>query len=265
MESVSQLLHMDILGFLAELGLEEKEQQVFLTLHRHGSLPVSSLAKKANIERTGCYYTLSQLEKDGLVGHTVRSGVKVYFAKSDHALEEYITKKQEHFSKLKEDYASIAPILNALRLHDVNTPSIQLYEGNRGIKQSFHDMYRTIEENDLLEIRLIATDTFEEELGDTTLQDISGKFVSKLQKRNTHLKSLVAKGNIIKEHFVKNNILSSISSLPASNQASNIYIIGNHLFILSFHDTPVGIQIRHEVIAKLMHFIFDVLESSTEA
>lgn len=253
---------MELYSFLSQIGLDEKEQHIFLALHRNGALPVSTLAKKSGVERTGCYYILNQLEKEGLIGRTERSGVKVYFTKGDDVIEDYIAKKSEYFHKLKEDYQDIAPTLHALRLHESNTPSIEIYEGNKGIRQSFRDMKRILEQEELLEIRLIATDTFNEELGGSILKEVSGNFIATLQKKNIRLKSLIAKGNIVKEHFINNSILEDISNLPTSNQASNIYLIGNHIFILSFHDTPVGIQIRHGVIAKLMHFVFDTLENN---
>ena len=118
---------------LRELGLSDKEIKIYLTLLKLGQSTVNLIAKKANLNRVTCYDVLKYLQEKGLVSYVIKSGVKYYESAEPRKLLGDLQEKQ---AKLK----SILPELEALKQSVNEKPSIEVYEGVKGLKTIIEDI-----------------------------------------------------------------------------------------------------------------------------
>ena len=131
---------MPINEILKELGLSDKEIKIYLTLLKLGQSTVNLIAKKANLNRVTCYDVLKYLQEKGLVSYVIKSGVKYYESAEPRKLLGDLQEKQ---AKLK----SILPELEALKQSVNEKPSIEVYEGVKGLKTIIEDILKENKES----------------------------------------------------------------------------------------------------------------------
>ena len=80
--------------YLQEIGLSEKEAQMYLALLQVDSESIQELAKRTGINRTTVYPVLETLKKKGLVSE-IQIGKKTYYsAASPERLETFIERQK---------------------------------------------------------------------------------------------------------------------------------------------------------------------------
>lgn len=126
---------------LKELGLTEEEAKVYLATLELGGSYVSTIARKAGVNRVGCYHTLANLIKKGIVSSYSKNKIKYFTVESPKIL----VNKHE---RLLKQAKSILPELESLSTNSVYKPKIQYYEGLEGIKRIFQDTLST--QNEIL-------------------------------------------------------------------------------------------------------------------
>lgn len=119
--------------FLEELGLSDKEAQVYLSLLKVDNDSVLDLSKRTKINRTTIYPVLESLSKKGLVSE-VQIDKKVRFhAEPPERLETYVERQKvnldEHSKRLKD----IIPQLKSEQREGGEKPVIKYFEGKEGI------------------------------------------------------------------------------------------------------------------------------------
>ena len=112
---------------LLDLGLSEEESKVYITLLELGGGFASAVARKADIPRAGCYYTLENLVKKGFVSFYPKKGVK-FFQATDP--EKFAEVYEEKFHKAQKVLPQLLSITNKLAIK----PKIHFFEGIAGIK-----------------------------------------------------------------------------------------------------------------------------------
>lgn len=112
---------------LLELDLSEEESKVYVTLLEMGGGFASAVARQAGLPRAGCYYTLDNLVKKGLVSFYPRKNVKFFQANAPEKLTEIYEEKYKKAQRLLPQLLSITNKLTA-------KPKIHFYEGIEGIK-----------------------------------------------------------------------------------------------------------------------------------
>lgn len=117
---------------LKELGFTESEAKVYLALLELGASFVSSIAKKAGVERVGCYHTLNKLVDKGVVSSFTRDKVKYFSVDSPEIL---VGKAELQLEKTQKLLPELLSITNALAYK----PKVNYYEGFEGIKNIFED------------------------------------------------------------------------------------------------------------------------------
>jgi len=78
-----------VLTYLKELGLQENEAAVYLSVAKLGEAPASQIAKKANLPRTTAISILEKFYKDGLISTHKYKGVTYYWIESPEILKEH--------------------------------------------------------------------------------------------------------------------------------------------------------------------------------
>ncbi|MFH0820206.1 MAG: helix-turn-helix domain-containing protein [Candidatus Peregrinibacteria bacterium] len=132
---------MQILQVLHDLGLQDKEPDVFLALlTTPGTQPASVIAKKMKLNRITVYKTLVKLAEMGLVTKTMKYGIICFFVEDpDKVLENLIKQRKDHVETLSKQVIGILPQIKTLQQQELYIPRVRFYEGVEGVKRVYED------------------------------------------------------------------------------------------------------------------------------
>lgn len=128
---------LDFLAVLKNTGLSEKEAQVYLALLALGQASVTEVARRANLKRPTVYLALAELELLGLVSTTKKGKRTVYSAAHPRRLGEMARLRS---SRVEE----VLPQLLALSSVAGSKPTIQVFEGEKGVDLVYRDLYESL-------------------------------------------------------------------------------------------------------------------------
>ena len=137
-------------------------------------------------------------------------------------------------------------------------PRIHIYEGRDRLGHFYQDIVERAVEQKLLQIRILGSNTFHQKLEQQELGDVMATFEKQLKAYAIQSDILIAQGNLTREWLTHLDSFQKMSRLPAAGGATNLILVGESVFVVSFRDFPVGIRIDHPDIAQTMHFLFDV-------
>lgn len=114
--------------FLKNLGLEDKDQKVYIALLKLGDASVSRTAQEARIKRTTTYHILENLKEKGLASSYVEKGVKRFIAESPSRLKDIL---EGQLSALEKYLPQLQSFYNLAK----SKAAIKFFEGEEGAKQ----------------------------------------------------------------------------------------------------------------------------------
>lgn len=249
---------MIINGFLERLGLDEKESKIFLSTMRFGAQPTSVIARHAKIDRTTAHRILKKLCAKKLIAESKQKGITVYYVEKLSDIEHYIEKESDKFKKLHEEFENLVPQFEALSQGVQELPRIQIYDGYDRLEQFYHDVIIRAVEQKLLYIRILGSNTFSQQLERKDLGELAKTFEKELKKHQIKSEVLIAQGNLTREWITRLSTFEQMANLPAAGGATNVILVGESIFMVSFRDFPVGVRIDHPDLAQTMHFLFDM-------
>ncbi len=118
---------------LVELGLSEKEANVYLALLEIGRASVKQIAKKSVVNRTTAYEILEALSTRGVVSRSEEKGKVAYIAESPTRFEVVLRKEEQSLKQKKEHLQEAMPQLFALYNAMEDKPGVRFFEGEEGI------------------------------------------------------------------------------------------------------------------------------------
>jgi sugar-specific transcriptional regulator TrmB len=242
-------------NFFKNLGLGSNDHLVFTTLYKVGINPASTISRACNLERTTTYRILQNLTKLGITSVTKKAGIQYFYVEDEKTLLNLVRRRKEELLKLEDEYDLIESELKNLKPTGVNPPKIKIYDGSP--KLVFEDIYNEVKKQNVTTVRLIASETFAEQTGDKKLKDYGSILIKTLKEQSVKLDAIIAEGFLTRERFQKLSTIEHFLDLPASNGSSNIYIVGDTIFILLFKENTIGLKISHPDIAQTFHFMFD--------
>lgn len=229
---------------LAQFGLQNKEDDVYLACLELGQAGVSEIAIKANIKRTTTYDVLANLMRKGLVGQTQKGKKRLFYAEEPEKLSKLLEEKQ---SKLQE----VMPILKSLHNTAGEKPKIRYYEGKDGLKEVYRDTL-----NYQGELLAFVTENIIKHLG----QDFAYEYIKKRQKAKITVRAIAPDTEEMQEYkkndkeFIKQTRLVPKNKFPFTIEM-NIY--GNKLAFMSFKE-EMGIIIESNEIANNTRLLFEL-------
>ena len=132
-----------ILETLRKIGFTEKEAKIYMHLIRLGPQPVSTLAEKAEINRTTTYDIITTLTKKGLISSIKKGSVTYFKALDPKNLLNYLEREKiEHTKKLEKqqkEIETLLPALISLENPESTKPKVSFYEGEKGLRQAYED------------------------------------------------------------------------------------------------------------------------------
>jgi sugar-specific transcriptional regulator TrmB len=229
---------------LENLGFEERESSIYLTLVREQNLTALQISKKAGIDRTTTYDLLERLMNQGVVSSFIQNKVRHFKALTPKKLLIYF---KEKFSSLE----TVLPALNQIKDQTKETVKCELFQGKNGFKAVLRDFIEANVNYRAIGIRK----EYEEILGYLTDQ-----YVLKLNELNVKEYAIVEKG--AKFTRLKNGVYRFLDKKFLPPITISMY---NDVVIFFIWKEPYfAIRIQNKEFAKLQKEYFDLLWNLTK-
>lgn len=131
--------------YLQEIGLSEKESQVYLALLQVDNESIQDLAKRTGINRTTVYPVLETLEKKGLVSE-VQVGKKTHYeAAAPERLETFVERQKVILEERSERLKDIIPQIKSIQREEGERPVVKFFDGRDGTISAMEEFFGTEE------------------------------------------------------------------------------------------------------------------------
>jgi HTH-type transcriptional regulator, sugar sensing transcriptional regulator len=236
---------------LGELGLNEKEISIYLSLLSTGTAPASTLGHRTGIKRSTARYTCQQLHRKGLVRMVQKGDTYLFTHEPPEKLKLLLQKKREELQRKENHVDQIIGELKLMVNPQAVLPKVQFYEGEE-------EMIRLYER--ILDLEQ-PIDSFEEsgELFDL-FPEYPKEFVRKRIKHKIFNRCIAPKGNPLNVTDPKKFIECRFVDPEKFPFSWHVKICANLVGIFSFQKhASVAIAIEHEDIAKNFRLLFELV------
>ncbi len=251
--------------FLTQIGLEEKDRGIYIALAELGIQPASVVARRCNMDRVSAYKHLKRMAEQGYVNVYARDAIQCFGVAGAEALESALKEKITASEKLLKEVPVIGKVLRGMTGGGDTVPKIEYFEGKAGMKSLFRDLFFEMQEQGIVVIRMLTSNTFEEKSWSTTLAAVMGEFFAEARKRKLDIDILEASGTLLPER-VRHLELHEFNpeNIATACGATNVFLAGNVVYIACYRDSQTGIKIKQAEMSQLFHFFFDMLAKTAE-
>ena len=236
---------MDILEVLSQIGLNDKESQVYLGLLELGTATVHPIANKAGIKRPTAYLILDDLQKKGLVSVVPREKKVMYTAESPEKIINDLQKKQELVKRF-------LPNMLALYNTKKDKPQVLLFEGKEGVAQVYDRIFHSPEISFFSTIR----DVFK------MFPDMPKTLMKRVETKQTKIRELLTQTPADLEYvtWVKQSEYYQSKFAPKTfpEFLTDSAIFGNSVAFFSFEPQIFAVQIDSKAISQSLKVLFDL-------
>lgn len=247
---------------LTELGLADKEIQIYLSLLELGSAPASILGQRAKIRRSTAQYTCQQLVKKGLFNVSRKGNTFLYTVENPEKLKQLLREKQEHLESVNEDLDRIMNELKAKQNPHTLLPQIQFFEGEEGIKKTYDEIAELVKpDTEILSFAKVNSKQYEY---NTPIDKILTEFTEKTTRKGLKTRALYLQDEAsLKFAEYEKNYNSQIrlvkNNVNLDFEGGELMIYQNHVWTLSLDQGIVfGYHLRSKSIAALYQTIFEI-------
>jgi len=235
---------------LKNIGLTDKEANVYLTLLELASATADQVSKIAHLNRSTVYVKLESLMQAGLVS-TYKKGKKTFFrAEAPSNLERIHERKQKSLLAQKLEIETFIPeLMKSFVSHDADLPVVRLFEGKEGLAT----MRNSILETDISELLLVTNYNVMTEI-------FSPKELKTFTSKREELRILsriiyyLAEGDDFKPYKYQN--LRRITN-EKTLLGADVYVYGNSVSFAAVEDKITGVTIENASIAASMRTLFE--------
>ncbi len=129
--------------YLQDIGLNDKEAIVYLSLLSVEHASVLDLAKKTKIKRPTVYIVLESLAKKGLVSETTVGKKTHYQAEPPERLETFVERQKLVLEESQKTLKDVIPQLKSMERSTGERPLVKYYDGKEGIISVVQSIFRT--------------------------------------------------------------------------------------------------------------------------
>jgi len=126
---------------LTSIGLSEKQITVYVCLIKLGTATVSVIAKEAKVNRSSTYVIIDSLRKRGLVELVVGHKCQQFVAATPDAILKIAEDAVKDRTLALDSVKKIIPELRAYHKETRYKPTVKVYEGVEGLKNTYHDIF----------------------------------------------------------------------------------------------------------------------------
>lgn len=242
---------LQLLKTLKGVGLSANEANIYITLLTLGPNPVSTIAKKAELNRSSCYDILKRLMKKGFLHQTNKQNLTYFSAVEPKLVLNQLTNKKDNLEHKIENLRQSLGQLEQLQCDGLQKPSVVFFEGEAGIMN-------------IMEDTLTSSETIRAYASLSELTALLPNYFPKYYKRRT------SKGIFVKAIYPTNKE-SYIHKLRDSEEKResrlippefdfhlDILIYDNKVAITSLKET-FGLLIKSQSMANAQKKIFDLI------
>lgn len=139
-----------IIEALIDIGLSEKEANVYIAVLNLGEQPASIISRVTKINRSSVYDILDSLMNKGIALKTDISNKTYYKVIDPTRLQNYIENEKVKFLKNYERKSSnlsdIIEDMEKIKLLKPTKPVVKYYEGERGLQEAYEDTLESKED-----------------------------------------------------------------------------------------------------------------------
>lgn len=257
----------EIQGFLRDLGLSEKEANVYLSCLKLGNALVKDIAKHARQNRTTAYNLLLDLRKQGLVSSYQKRGLTHFSAVSPDRLRDTLDKRIAAQEQLKGQLDRLMPELKGVFHSQLQGSKIQMFEGIESLGSIFFELYRDARYPDEgLEItnwggrqNMVPTSTRQE-------------LIKLVRERDIHVRSLLVADPLTESWKKQDGGKSQNKNIRLlKNTGWDFFAVietcKNKIAIVTFRDDVdfQGLLIENRELASVFKLLFESLWAQTTA
>ncbi len=233
------MLFMDA-SALKDLGLTNREIEVYIKLIELGESSAADLAKDSSISRTHVYEALRTLMDKGLASSVTKDFKKYYIAADSSKLLEVVRETQSRIS-------SLIPMLERIRTPKEAIPKIEVYEGKEGVKTIMMDTLKLKRGSEILLLNV----------GEHTKQ-VMGPF-AKLYFKEKQKKDIKSRVIFSKKFEFLDPTAEKKFTIRKDTSPTLTMIYGNKVSIVFWLEKPMAVVIESKEAAKEYKQYFEVL------
>lgn len=128
---------------LQDLGLTDKEAELYVTMLGMDNASVLDLSKKTKINRTTIYLVLESLMKKGLASEVQVDKKVNYQAEPPERLETYVERQKIVIEEQSKRIKDLIPQLKSVERETGERPVVKYFEGRDGVVSSMQDFLDT--------------------------------------------------------------------------------------------------------------------------
>jgi len=238
----------EIISTLHQLGIEEKQAQVYLACLELGSATIHELSEKSGVKRTSIYNFLSEMKQAGLVSE-IKQGKKILLvAENPHVL---IQRAKNQVKKVEEMLPEMMGIFN----QPGNKPKVRYYEWVEGIKHAYDDMIQSKE-------TIYGYSDYEKmfaAMPEDFLWDIPKRRTENRQKFYCIAKD-GEQGRLVKSKDAEQ--LREVRLVSEIELDTEINIYGNKVLMISFRRPYAAVIVEDAAIARSQKSIWEIMWKS---
>lgn len=246
------------MDWFTELGLNSKQQKLYLHVLEHGAQSASELADGLKEQRTNIYLIVEELEGHGLIVRNEDKPIARFEATNPNQLQKLMLSKQKRLANSASQMKKVLPELLGLYQLSNKSPGFAYFEGIKGYTAALEDMIRSHEE-----VCVFGASNVSRARPDAwkTLQE-------KLQKR--------AKAKISTRILFEDSLESTTDIESRKRQKMEVRFWGNAPFegevaiygstvvLTTYDESLTSLVIKNLAIAKTMQSIFDTAWNSAD-
>lgn len=235
---------------LLQLGLSEKEAAVYLALLSLGKGTVTSITRKAGINRTTGYDILNALATKGIVSISGKEPKQEYSSESPEHILQYLKRKQARLETQLRSAAEFIPELKTI--HNVKSrPKVRFYEGVEGLKEVYEDTLTSHE--DLRSLAMV-------DQAENTLENYFPKYYQRRAGKNIAIRAIFTDSEGARNLKKKDGIEKRTSLIIPTNDFDlkpEINVYDDKVMIASWSE-KLGIIIQSKEVANALKQLFEL-------
>ncbi|MBI5786996.1 MAG: TrmB family transcriptional regulator [Candidatus Niyogibacteria bacterium] len=242
---------LELKELLKDIGLVDKEAQVYSALLPLGSASVRTLAEKTGINRGTVHDSLLALEVKGLVLSERRGSKRRFLVRSPAEILQTLGNQKNKIEATEKKVKEALPTLLSFYAKEGGRPSVEYFDSDEGIRLILKDVLSTVSKLDQKEYVLYSSKSMR-----SYLYKLFPEFTREKIKLGIKTK-VIARGA---GGDPKNLGLAERKWLD-SDAPAYILVYGPKVALISAAEdkTPFGVLIRDEKIAQTQKIIFDNL------
>ncbi len=242
---------------LKNFGLNSKESEIFIFLYKIWPSVASTIANAIWEERTNTYKTLQKLTSEWIISEITKKSVKHFYISDKNIFSNKLDNETREIELKKKSIITLNTELEKISPEKSYIPSIRFFEWKLSMKDFFRDILNMVEKEKLLEIKMFASNTFEEKASSHNIfSDYAAWFLEELNSKNIWVETYLWNWVLMLESLSQTYQLDNLKELPAGSSSVQIFVFWKFIYIAIFKEIPFWIKVESRELASIMSFLF---------